>query len=86
MSGLFATHRAGLVVMPRLRPPLRSPSGRGSVAERLKDGIASKVGERRWIARRRDDLVRVAEAAPGPFFARQSLMTVAGAASRRRSK
>jgi alpha-D-xyloside xylohydrolase len=48
--------------------------------ERLADGVALKLGARRLELRAcRDDVVRVIDAAPGAFFARQSLMTVKGA-------
>ena len=48
--------------------------------ERLADGIALKLGERRLELRVcREDLVRVVDAAPGSFFARRSLVTVADA-------
>jgi len=48
--------------------------------ERLPDGVALALGARRLEIRVcRDDLVRVVDAPPGPFFARQSLVTVAGA-------
>ena len=48
--------------------------------ERLADGVALAVGARRLEVRVcRDDIVRVVYAAPGPFFARQSLAIVAGA-------
>ena len=48
--------------------------------ERLPDGVALTLRERRLEVRVcRDDVVRVVDAAPGPFFARQSLVTVAGA-------
>ena len=48
--------------------------------ERLTDGVAVKLGARRLELRAcRDDVVRVLDAAPGAFFGRQSLMTVAGA-------
>lgn len=52
----------------------------GQAPERLPDGIAVAVGARRLEVRVcRDDIVRVVDAAPGPFFARQSLVTVASA-------
>ena len=58
---------------------LAVPAGAQS-PERLKDGIALKVGDRRLELRVcRDDLVRVVDAPAGPFFARQSLVTVADA-------
>jgi alpha-D-xyloside xylohydrolase len=48
--------------------------------ERLADGVALKVGERRLEVRVcREDVVRVAFAAPGPFFSRKSLVVVDGA-------
>src|SRR5512135_2299419 len=48
--------------------------------ERLADGVALKVGERRLEVRVcREDVVRVVFAAPGPFFARKSLVVVDGA-------
>jgi alpha-D-xyloside xylohydrolase len=48
--------------------------------ERLADGVALTLGARRLELRAcRDDVVRVIDAAPGAFFNRQSLMTVAGA-------
>ena len=48
--------------------------------ERLPDGIAFGLGARRLELRAcRDDVVRVVDAAPGAFFSRRSLMTVAGA-------
>jgi alpha-D-xyloside xylohydrolase len=52
----------------------------GETTERLKDGIALTLGARRLEIRAcRDDVVRVVDAAPGAFFSRQSLVTVAGA-------
>ncbi|HSD28736.1 MAG TPA: DUF4968 domain-containing protein, partial [Vicinamibacteria bacterium] len=48
--------------------------------ERLADGVALKVGERRLEVRVcREDVVRVVFAPPGPFFDRRSLVTVDGA-------
>src|SRR5512134_1681850 len=48
--------------------------------ERLADGLALKVGERRLEVRVcREDVVRVVFAAPGAFFARRSLVVVDGA-------
>lgn len=47
----------------------------GQPAERLSDGVALKIGERRLELRVcRDDIVRVVCASPGPFFARRSLV------------
>jgi alpha-D-xyloside xylohydrolase len=55
-------------------------SGRSQAAdsvERLKDGVALAVGERRLEVRAcRDDIVRVVYAPPGPFFSRQSIVPV----------
>jgi alpha-D-xyloside xylohydrolase len=52
----------------------------GQTPERLADGVALKLGERRLELRVcRDDIVRVVVASPGPFFARRSLVTVDGA-------
>ena len=51
------------------------------VVERLADGVAL-IGERRLEVRAcRDDIVRVLDAPPGPFFARESLVTVPGGLS-----
>jgi alpha-D-xyloside xylohydrolase len=48
--------------------------------ERLADGVALKVGERRLEVRVcREDVVRVVYASPGPFFGRRSLVVVDGA-------
>src|SRR5512135_1892025 len=48
--------------------------------ERLADGVALKVGERRLEVRVcREDVVRVVFASPGPFFSRKSLVVVDGA-------
>src|SRR5262245_46163320 len=48
--------------------------------ERLKDGVALGIAGRRLELRVcRDDLVRVVDATPGPFFSRQSLATVPSA-------
>src|SRR5262245_32314153 len=48
--------------------------------ERLKDGVALPLGERRLEVRVcRDAIVRVTYAPPGPYFSRTSLMTVADA-------
>ncbi len=48
--------------------------------ERLKDGVALKLGERRLeLHVCRDDLVRVTDAPPGRFFARRSLAVADGA-------
>ena len=56
------------------------PAAFGQEVERLKDGVALTLGERRLEVRVcREDVVRVAYASPGPFFTRESLVTVAGA-------
>ena len=48
--------------------------------ERLADGVAVPIGDRRLELRIcRDDIVRVVYAPPGGFFARKTLMTVADA-------
>jgi alpha-D-xyloside xylohydrolase len=48
--------------------------------ERLADGVAVTLGARRLELRAcREDVIRVTDAAPGPFFSRHSLMTVEGA-------
>jgi alpha-D-xyloside xylohydrolase len=48
--------------------------------ERLADGVAVAIGERRLEVRAcRDDIVRVVYAPPGGFFERRSLVTVADA-------
>src|SRR5512143_3452233 len=48
--------------------------------ERLADGVALKVGERRLEVRVcREDVVRVVFASPGPAFSRKSLVVVDGA-------
>ena len=52
----------------------------GPAVERLMDGIAVKLGERRLEVRVcRDEIARVVYALPGPYFSRSSLMTVSGA-------
>jgi alpha-D-xyloside xylohydrolase len=57
-----------------------APGAGGQVTERLPDGVAVAIGERRLEVRAcRDDVVRVVFAPPGPFFARRSLTTVPGA-------
>jgi alpha-D-xyloside xylohydrolase len=53
-----------------------APAGAAD-AERLKDGVALTLGERRLEVRAcREDVIRVLYAPPGPFFARQSLVPV----------
>jgi alpha-D-xyloside xylohydrolase len=48
--------------------------------DRLADGVALAVAGRRLEVRVcRDDVIRVVDAPPGPFFARRSLVTVADA-------
>jgi alpha-D-xyloside xylohydrolase len=55
-------------------------AGTAQTPERLADGVALGIGERRLEVRVcRDDVVRVVDARPGRFFARQSLVTVADA-------
>jgi len=52
----------------------------GQGVERLPDGVALKIAERRLEVRVcREDVVRVLYAPPGRFFARESLITVPGA-------
>jgi alpha-D-xyloside xylohydrolase len=64
---VLATARS---VSPQASPPF----------ERLADGVAVTVGGRRLEVRAcREGIVRVAYAAPGPFFARRSLAVVDGA-------
>jgi alpha-D-xyloside xylohydrolase len=56
------------------------PASAQAAPERLPDGIALQVGERRLELRVcREDVVRVLYAPPGPFFKRTSLITVPGA-------
>jgi alpha-D-xyloside xylohydrolase len=51
-----------------------------AAVERLQNGVAVAVGGRRLELRVcREDVVRVLYAPPGPFFARQSIVTVPGA-------
>ena len=55
-------------------------AGAADTHERLADGVAVRLADRRLEVRVcRDDVVRIVDARPGPFFARQSLVTVAGA-------
>ena len=56
------------------------PAAFGQEVQRLKDGVALTLGERRLEVRVcREDVVRVAYAPPGRFFTRESLVTVADA-------
>jgi hypothetical protein len=55
-------------------------TGLASGQERLADGVALQIGERRLEVRVcRDDVVRVVFASTGPFFGRRSIVTVDGA-------
>ena len=66
---------AGIVLLATIAAAAGAPQ-----PERLADGVAVALGSRRLEVRVcRDDLVRVVDGAPGPFFARQSLVTVPGA-------
>jgi alpha-D-xyloside xylohydrolase len=57
-----------------------APGALGQTVERLPDGVALPVGERRLEVRVcRDDIVRVVYAPRGSFFSRRSLAIVAGA-------
>jgi alpha-D-xyloside xylohydrolase len=57
-----------------------APGAAAQQVERLRDGVALQVGERRLEVRVcREDVLRVVYAPPGPFFARESLVTVPGA-------
>ena len=68
--------RLGLILLLATSPAVAS----AQPPERLADGVALALGARRLEVRVcRDDLVRVVDAVPGPFFARQSLVTVASA-------
>lgn len=59
---------------------LLSAAGATASPERLADGMALAVGARRLEIRVcREDVIRVVDAPPGPFFARRSLVTVADA-------
>src|SRR5688572_12241321 len=59
---------------------LSAQPSQGPSFERLPEGVALLIGKRRLEVRVcRDDIVRVVEAPPGRFFARESLAVAAGA-------
>jgi alpha-D-xyloside xylohydrolase len=69
--------RLGFVVLLLGAAPLVA---RAQPPERLKDGIALTIGDKRLEVRVcREDIVRVVFAPPGNFFARSSLSVLAGA-------
>jgi alpha-D-xyloside xylohydrolase len=79
---LAAAAAAALGAIAKERGHAAAP-GADPLFERLADGVALAVGERRLEVRVcREDVIRVLYAPPGGFFARRSLVTVDGACGR----